>query len=251
MAHTHNPTNQPVIYHIRLAGHLDRHWRDWFGGLTITLEDNGETLLTGPVVDQAALHGLLKKVRDVGIPLISVVRVEPGQAAASAIRQEQEQEMNANEGTTSMFEDVKIPVKMKLSALWAVFMFLYVYDVLLALFEPGKIEELITGSIDGVAFTPTVLFASAIIITIPSVMVFLSLIVKPTVNRWANILLGIAYTGIGLANALSSPELGAYLIVFYSVEGVLSLLIAWYAWRWPTAEGRLQNAALDQGAVHQ
>jgi hypothetical protein len=72
--------NQPLIYQIRIKGHLGHQWTDWFEGLTITLEDNGETLLTGPVVDQAALHGLLKKVRDLGLPLLSVNRVEPGQA---------------------------------------------------------------------------------------------------------------------------------------------------------------------------
>jgi hypothetical protein len=59
---------------IRIKGHLDRRWTGWFEGLTITPEDNGETLLTGPVVDQAALHGLLKKVRDLGMPLLSVVQ---------------------------------------------------------------------------------------------------------------------------------------------------------------------------------
>jgi hypothetical protein len=69
-----------MIYQIRIKGHLGHQWTDWFEGLTITLEDNGETLLTGPVVDQAALHGLLKKVRDLGMPLLSVNRVEPGQA---------------------------------------------------------------------------------------------------------------------------------------------------------------------------
>jgi hypothetical protein len=74
---------QPVIYQIRLKGHLGRHWTDWFDGLTITPDDNGETLLTGPVADQAALHGLLKKVRDVGMPLISVVGIKPDQADAS------------------------------------------------------------------------------------------------------------------------------------------------------------------------
>src|SRR5450759_2609644 len=73
---------QPMVYQIRIKGHLGRQWTNWFGGLTITLEDNGETLLTGPVVDQAALHGLLRKVRDAGMPLISVNRVEPGQADA-------------------------------------------------------------------------------------------------------------------------------------------------------------------------
>jgi len=73
---------QPLIYQIRIKGHLGPQWTDWFGGLTIALENNGETLLTGPVVDQAALHGLLRKVRDAGMPLISVNRVEPGQADA-------------------------------------------------------------------------------------------------------------------------------------------------------------------------
>jgi hypothetical protein len=72
--------NYPLVYQIRLKGHLDSQWADWFGGLTITLEENGDTLLTGPVVDQAALHGLLKKVRDLGIPLVSVCPAEPGQA---------------------------------------------------------------------------------------------------------------------------------------------------------------------------
>jgi hypothetical protein len=73
---------EPGIYKIRLKGHLDDKWADRFEGLTITLEDNGDTLLTGPVVDQAALHGLLKKVRDLGMPLLSVCPVEHGQADA-------------------------------------------------------------------------------------------------------------------------------------------------------------------------
>jgi hypothetical protein len=68
---------QPMVYQIRIKGHLGRQWTDWFGGLTITLEEDGDTLLTGPVVDQAALHGLLKKVRDLGMPLVSVSPAEP------------------------------------------------------------------------------------------------------------------------------------------------------------------------------
>ena len=71
---------QPTAYQIRIKGHLDHQWTDWFEGLDVTLEDNGDTLLTGPVVDQAALHGLLKKVRDLGTPLISVNRIRPDQA---------------------------------------------------------------------------------------------------------------------------------------------------------------------------
>jgi hypothetical protein len=67
-----------TVYQIRVKGHLGPQWADWFEGLAITLEEDGDTLLTGPIVDQAALYGLIKKVRDLGIPLVSVNRVEPG-----------------------------------------------------------------------------------------------------------------------------------------------------------------------------
>ena len=73
----------PRIYQIRLKGRLGPQWTNWFGGLTITLDENGETLITGPVVDQAALHGLLRKVRDLGMPLISVLLIEPDPADGS------------------------------------------------------------------------------------------------------------------------------------------------------------------------
>ena len=69
-------SRQPRDYQIRIEGHLDQQWTDWFEGLTITLEEVGETLLTGPVIDQAALHGLLKKVRDLGMPLVSISQVQ-------------------------------------------------------------------------------------------------------------------------------------------------------------------------------
>jgi hypothetical protein len=67
--------DQPLIYQVRIKGHLGQQWLDWFEGLTITLEADGNTLLTGPVRDQSALHGILKKVRDLGMPLLSVKSV--------------------------------------------------------------------------------------------------------------------------------------------------------------------------------
>jgi hypothetical protein len=73
----HTPTSNTQYYEIRLKGQLDSQWTNWFDGLSITLEDNGDTLLVGPVIDQAALYGLLKKVRDLGMPLVSVKPVEP------------------------------------------------------------------------------------------------------------------------------------------------------------------------------
>ena len=90
MANTLNPTTdsrQPMVYQIRIQGHLGSEWTDWFEGLTITLEDNGETLLRGQVVDQAALYGLLRKVRDLGIPLLAVNRAYPAQADAADVTQ--------------------------------------------------------------------------------------------------------------------------------------------------------------------
>jgi hypothetical protein len=78
--------SKPTVYQIRIKGHLSSQWSDWFEGLTITLEDNGDTLLTGPVVDQAALHGLLKKVRDLGMPLVSVCPLEHDLADQSDVK---------------------------------------------------------------------------------------------------------------------------------------------------------------------
>jgi hypothetical protein len=77
---------QPMVYQIRVKGHLGREWTDWFEGLTITLADNGDMLLTGLVVDQAALHGLLKKVRDLGMPLLSVNRVDSDRADVPEVK---------------------------------------------------------------------------------------------------------------------------------------------------------------------
>lgn len=83
MTNTFNPktdSNHPLVYEIKVEGQLGDQWADWFGGATITLEDNGDTLITGLIIDQAALYGLLKKIRDLGIPLISVNRIERPQA---------------------------------------------------------------------------------------------------------------------------------------------------------------------------
>ena len=82
MANERNPKTDPdqvMIYQIRIKGQLDRKWIDWFGDVTISLEENGDTLLTCPVIDQAALHGMLKKVRDLGMLLLLVNRVDSDQ----------------------------------------------------------------------------------------------------------------------------------------------------------------------------
>jgi hypothetical protein len=88
------PQNLHQLYEIRLQGHLDARWAEWFEGLTIILEENNVTLLTGPVIDQAALHGLLKKVRDLGLPLISVNPVEPGSSTTLGTSQAYKSNVN-------------------------------------------------------------------------------------------------------------------------------------------------------------
>jgi len=87
MSNEHEPSQ---VYQIRITGQLDARWADWFEGMTITLE-NGDTLLTGPVIDQAALHGLLKKIRDLGMPLISVSPVEPNAVSKPETKKEESQ----------------------------------------------------------------------------------------------------------------------------------------------------------------
>ena len=85
MSNTPNPipdASQDRVYQIRIKGHLGPHWGDWFDRMTTTAEANGDTLLTGPILDQAELHGLLRRIRDLGIPLISLMRLDANQAAA-------------------------------------------------------------------------------------------------------------------------------------------------------------------------
>ena len=151
--------------------------------------------------------------------------------------------MNTIKKTTEM-EDVKINVRMKLSALWAALMLLYIYADHFSLFRTGQIEEMISGRIGPFPVTQGSLLAFSILMMIPAVMVFLSLALKPTVSRWANIILGVLYTFVNISNLIG--ETWVYYMVFGVVEIVLTFLIVWYAWKWRNPEGK----RISQSAVY-
>jgi hypothetical protein len=142
--------------------------------------------------------------------------------------------MNINKKTTGM-EDVRINVKIKLSALWVAMMLLYIYADILSLFRPGQIEEMREGLMGPFPVTQASLLVASILMIIPAVMVFLSLTLKPQTARWANIAVGALYTLVNISNLIG--EAWAYYIFFGIVEIVLTLLIVWYAWKWTSPEG--------------
>ena len=137
--------------------------------------------------------------------------------------------MNTIKKSTAM-EDMKINVKVKLSALWVSMMLLYVYADILSLFRPGQVEEMLDGRMGPFPVTQSSLLVASILMIIPAVMVFLSLTLKSKVNRWANIVTGVLYTLVNISNLIG--ETWAYYISFGIVEIVLTLLIVWHAWKW-------------------
>ncbi len=125
-------------------------------------------------------------------------------------------------------EDVKI----KLAGLWTAVMFCYAYADILAHMRSDIIQGIIAGELEGIQITQEMLVASAILMLIPILMVFLSLALKAKANRWANMILGIVYVAINLITILTTGGAWVYYYVFAVVEVVFSALIAWYAWRW-------------------
>jgi Family of unknown function (DUF6326) len=135
---------------------------------------------------------------------------------------------------TRATEDVKIHVKMKLSALWATLMFFYIYADIFSLFKPGQVEEMMARRMGPLPVTQGSLLTASILMLIPAVMVFLSLALRPRVDRWANIILGGLYTAVNIGNLLG--ETWAFYILYGVIEIALTLLIVWYSWRWTSPE---------------
>ena len=132
---------------------------------------------------------------------------------------------------STALDDTKVHVKLKLSALWAAVMFCYIYGDYFGLYAPGKLAEMLAGKMEPLGpATQGVLVGVAIMMVVPSIMVFLSLVLPPALNRWANIVLGAAYTAIML---MTIPGAWAFYILLGIIEVVLTALIVWYAWNWP------------------
>lgn len=150
---------------------------------------------------------------------------------AGTIDKERKTEMNSKRNNVSELEDVKVPVKYKISALWMSALCCYVYGDFFSLFQPGKLAGMLAGRIDPLGpATQGVLLGVSISMAIPSVMIFLSLALRPKINRWANIILGVIYTVFVL---ITMPGAWNFYLFFGTLDMVLTLLIVWYAWRWP------------------
>jgi hypothetical protein len=135
---------------------------------------------------------------------------------------------------TAEKEDVKINVKMKLSALWVALMLIYIYADILSLFKVGAIEKMVEGFMGPFPVTQGSLLSASILMMIPAGMVFFSLTLEPKVNRWVNIIIGILYTFVNIGNLMG--ETWAFYIFFGVVEIMLTILIVGFAWKWRTPE---------------
>ncbi|MEQ1548033.1 MAG: DUF6326 family protein [Chakrabartia sp.] len=129
------------------------------------------------------------------------------------------------------FEDFRVPTRIKISALWASTMFCYVYGDYFGLFSPGTLMAMNAGIMGPLGkATPTIMLSVSLMMIIPSVMVFLSLILPATANRWINVVLGLAYSAIMLLTMMGAP---LFYVFFGIVEVCLTLTIVWYSWSWP------------------
>jgi uncharacterized membrane protein len=140
--------------------------------------------------------------------------------------------MNSNKTNSGDFEDVKINIKIKLSALWVSVTLCYLYGDYFELYVPKKVEGLISG--DNMLDSPMKLFSASVLMTIPALMVFLSLVLKPALNRGLNIVFGLIFTAIMVLIAFNSLALWwTYYVFLAIVESIITSLIVWYAWTWP------------------
>ena len=213
------------LYQIRLKGHLDDRWADRFDGLTIKLEENGDTLLSGPVPDQPALYGILRRVRDLGLPLVSVT-MSTNNKNHSRIGEEI---MNTSNKTNTMNR------KMLLSTLWIFAVLNYLYCDVASLMDSSLLKQYLAGNVGGMEINEGFLLAAGILMEISISMVLISRITPYKVNRNLNILAGIITTLVQAATLIfSKPTM--YYLFFSVIEISTTAAIIWLAWTWRDAE---------------
>ncbi len=224
----HNKNDMPIpaqYYEICLKGQLDAQWADWFEGLTITLEEGNNTLLSGPVADQAALHGLLKKIRDLGMTLVSVYLVSFEETYPHHFKIGEKMSIK----TTAM---KKIDTKVLLSTLWVVIMINMLKADILSLNIPDAAEEVARTSANAGVPIPQLMLIGAVMGQVGIAMIVLSRVLTYSINRWVNIvasIITIAYIWGGMA---SYP----HYIFIATVETLCLLLALWFAWTWRNIE---------------
>ena len=139
--------------------------------------------------------------------------------------------MRSIEERAKVLEDVRLPVKLKLSASWAALMFLYAYGDIFAYFRRGFIDDVRGGEVFDFHINQVFLVAISLYVAIPAVMVVLTLIMSPVISRWVNVVLGLVYAATILLSTIGEDYV--YYYVLSILEGAIAVLIVWYAWKWP------------------
>jgi Family of unknown function (DUF6326) len=155
--------------------------------------------------------------------------------------------MSASRNATRELEDVKVHVKLKLAALWASVMFMYLYVDVLGFFKPGFVEDILAGRVWEFEITQTWALAALALMTIPSLMVFLSLALPARANRWTNIVVAALYVPISIGNVIGE----AWVFYFWFaaiVEVALLALAIRYAWMWPATDPRVGSVPITSAA---
>ena len=158
------------------------------------------------------------------------VRIAKKQPTLDAGIYEERCRMNASTTQAGNFEDAKIDVKIKLSGLWAALMFCYIYGDYFGLYVPEQLKGMLAGAGPIGPVSQGTLIATSVLLAIPGLMVFLSLVLPPRMNRWLNIILGAFYIAVML---VTMPGTWWFYIILGVIEIALGVMTIWYAWTWP------------------
>lgn len=155
--------------------------------------------------------------------------------------------MHARRHAPRDLEDIKVPVKLKLAGLWASFMFMYVYVDVIGFFTPGVIEDILAGVVWEFEITQTWALAALVLVTIPSLMVFLSLALPARANRWTNIVVASLYVPVSIFNVIGEAWVFYFWFAVIIEVALLSLAIR-YAWTWPATDPHVGSVPITSAA---